>query len=108
MFDYNRIEKCDNYNNSIYYFYLHSDEPFPRLINNSPNLCNKNVCLIKDSFNVVVAPFLALAIKDLTLLDPRNFTGSVKNFLEKERFDLVIVACTTFWFTGENKLLDFD
>ena len=111
MFDYNRIESCDYYTKfpTPYYFYLHSDIPYLRLINNSKNIYDKKVCLIKDSFNNVVAPFLSLGIKDLTLLDTRYFTGSIRTFLEKEKFDLVILAYNVdAILLGESKLFKFD
>ena len=107
IFDYSRVKENDIYKSNPYYFYLHRDEAYLRLINNSPSVYKK-VCLVKDSFSVVVAPFLALGIKDLIIIDTRHFTGSIKTFLQKEKFDLVIVAYTVTSLIGENKFFDFD
>ena len=108
MFDKSRIGDNDYYTNLSYYFYLHADTPYLRLINNSQNVYEKKICLIKDSFNNVVIPFLSLGIKDLTILDSRHFTGSIRTLIEKEKFDLVIVAYYASLGSGNKKLFDFN
>ena len=108
MFSKKHIEKCDLYNENTYSYYLDGDKGYLRLINNSDYAFNKKVLLIRDSFNCVVSPFLALGIKDLTMLDLRYFNGSLKTFIEKENFDLVIIGYNAHVFSGQSKLLDFD
>lgn len=100
--------KYDYYTCHPYAFYLGDDMAYLRLINNSDYAYNKKVLLIKDSFNLVVAPFLALGIKDLTLLDTRYFTGSVRTFIEKEKYDLVLVAYNASVAPSRSDLYNFD
>ena len=92
MFNKNHLEKGNLYKIKPYECFLNGDMAYLRLINNSNYALNKKILLIKDSFSRVVAPFLALCFKDLTLLDVRHFNGSVRNLLLKEKFDLVIIA----------------
>ena len=101
MFDKHHIKIDDYYSSNPYCFYLNKDMAYLRIINNCKYPYNKKVLLIKDSFNLVVAPFLALGIKDLTLIDIRHFNGSIRTLIEKEKFDLVLIAYNTSMITGE-------
>lgn len=92
MFSEKYLEELNIYDKFTYKFYLNGDMSYLRLINNSNKAINKKVLLIRDSFNSVVSPFLSLCIKDLTMLDVRYFSGSVKTLLLKEKYDLVIIA----------------
>ena len=108
MFYKKAIEETDLYKAWKYGYYLRGNQPYLRLVNKCENTYNKKVLLIRDSFNEVVSPYLALVIKDLTMLDTRYFTGSVRTFLEKEKFDLIIIAYNASFVSGNSKLLDFD
>ena len=92
MFCEKYIDKCDYYKLIPYDYYLNGNAAYLKLINNSDKVFNKKVLLIRDSFSSVVSPFLALCIRDLTMVDPRYFNGSIKTIIEKEKFDLVIMA----------------
>lgn len=108
MFYNKHIENCNYYESNPYYYYLRRDEPYLRLINNSDFAYNKKVLLIRDSFNSVVSPFLALGIKDLTMVDTRYFSGSLRTIIEKEKYDLIMVAYNASIISDKSKLLDFD
>ena len=100
--------KRNFYKVSPYNYYLNDEMAYLRFINNSDYAYNKKVLLIKDSFNLVVAPFFALGIKDLTLLDIRYFTGSVRTFIEKGKYDLVLVAYNASVAPSRSDLYNFD
>jgi hypothetical protein len=51
----------------------------------------KKILIIKDSYVLVVAPFLALGIEDIELLDLRRFPGSLKEYVMRNQPDMVIV-----------------
>ena len=108
MFCKKHIEKCDYYEKDPYVYFLNGGQPYLQLKNNSDYAYNKKVLLIRDSFNRVVAPFLALSLKDLTLIDIRHFKGSVKTLIEKEKYDLVIIAYYVSAISNNNILFEFD
>lgn len=98
MFEYDHIYKkelfkiYDFYKKNQYAAYFGGDQGYLRLLNKSDYALNKKILLIKDSFNNVVAPFLALMVKDLTMVDVRHFNGSVRSLIANEKYDLVVVA----------------
>ena len=61
------------------------------------NLSGANILLIKDSFSVSMAPFLAAATGDLTWWDMRKNQYDVFPYIERHRFDAVVIAYTDFW-----------
>jgi len=55
---------------------------------------DKKVLMIRDSFCDTMAPFLALGVRNIMLLDIRHFTGSVKAYIAENKPDVVIVMYT--------------
>ncbi len=49
------------------------------------------VLLLKDSFGLTTAPFLATAISELDVIDLRYFNGSLEKYMEETRPDIVVV-----------------
>lgn len=57
------------------------------------HLCpdGKHITFIKDSYADSMAPYLAPAFRRIDLLDPRDFTDSLSDYIERERPDYVCV-----------------
>ena len=64
-------------------------------IENLNNSDGPHIVMIRDSYGIAVAPFLALSCSRLDLIDARasngNFNGSIINYLNTEEPDLVII-----------------
>jgi hypothetical protein len=88
---YDHINQIDYYNLNPYATYLNGGYYPVMVIHN--NLLNngKQVLLIKDSFAITVVPFMALGIETIHILDRRDFTGSVKTYIEQYKPDMVMV-----------------
>lgn len=79
---------------SAYGKILYGNQPYEKIT----NLNNKNapkVLMIKDSFGISVAPYLAESCSELMLIDVRpsngNFTGSIVNCIDSFQPDVVVV-----------------
>lgn len=64
----------------------------------------KKIMIVKDSFSVVVIPFLACAASDVFVWDMRDTDDSIYDYISKNKIDAVIVAYTDFW---KSKMYDF-
>ena len=53
--------------------------------------------MIKDSYAVPVAPFLALTTGELTCWDMRRNRARILDYIGENRFDAVIIAYTDVW-----------
>jgi hypothetical protein len=55
--------------------------------------------MIRDSFSVAVAPYMALGCSELDLIDIRptngNFTGSVRTYIKEMQPDIVIMLVSS-------------
>ncbi len=64
-------------------------------ITNLDNPDGIKILMIRDSFSLAVAPYLALSAGEIDLIDVRstngNFTGSVRSFIKQEQPDIVIM-----------------
>jgi hypothetical protein len=91
---YEQIINKNYYYLSPYDTYLYACN---QVVNIQNNLINdrKKVLLITDSFGQVVAPFLALGIENIEMLDLRQsvngYSGSVKTYIKQTKPDMVIV-----------------
>lgn len=94
LYDRSCIEKRDFYNKNPYAMYGYGDTAVMDIENMLLPPTDKKVLLIKDSFGDTLAPFLSLGIRNLMTLDVRHFTGSVKNYISKQKPDVVILMYT--------------
>lgn len=53
----------------------------------------KRVLLLRDSYANPMGPFLALGIKELSMVCLDNYTGSLRSFIEEYKPDVVMVMC---------------
>lgn len=90
LINFKLLNDIDYYNISPYAAYLYNDNPVS-LIYNSNIKDNKKVLLIKDSFSLAMAPFLALGIKDLRLIDARYYKDSIQTYIKDFNPDIVII-----------------
>lgn len=81
----------DYYNKSPYAAYNYGDRAVIRIENLDANVPAKKVLVIHDSFADAVIPFMALGIKSIESIDLRYFTGSLENYIDTSKPDLVIV-----------------
>lgn len=93
------------YNTSWHYSYLYSNFGEATITNNLKD--EPKVLLIKDSFALVVAPYLALTTGQVTLWDMRYNNNDVEQYILENDFDLVIVAYTQTSLRKSN-MFDFD
>ena len=75
---------------SAYYYYLYSNDA-PAHIKNRIQP-EGNVLLIKDSFAIVVAPYLSLTMNELTLWDMRSDPAVLSYLLEHPEIRTVVIA----------------
>lgn len=96
-YDMNEIEDKDFYNRNPYGAYNHGDRA-EIVIKNLMTTNNKKVLFIKDSFVNTVAPFIALGVKQVNIIDLRLFNGSIKKYIDKENPDIIIImySCDAF------------
>lgn len=90
LIDESRYKVKDVYNMSPYHAYSWGDNALMTVTNLKTD-SEKSVLLIHDSYGDVVSPFMALGVKKVYALDLREFTGSLRSFIEKEQPDAVIV-----------------
>ena len=101
--DWSKFEDdADLYNNSLHYAYMKDSGVVTHFRNRK--LTGANILLIKDSFSVPVMPFLALACREITWWDMRKNNDSVFEYIDRHRFDAVVIAYTDFW---RSEMYDF-
>ena len=74
--------------------YLYGNQPITQITNNNYT-DGPTVLMIRDSFSLSVAPYLALTVHRLDLIDVRkgngNFNGSIIKYIEKLKPDIVLI-----------------
>ncbi|HCT16237.1 MAG TPA: hypothetical protein DIW36_02310 [Ruminococcaceae bacterium] len=92
MFNRNYLNK-DYYNNSAYSTYINGNKTITRIKNND---CKngKKILIIGGSYNKCVVPYLSQDFESTELLDRRYFDGSILNYIDKTKPDVVLVAYT--------------
>lgn len=68
----------------------------PTWIHND-NVNGKKILIIKDSFSMVVIPFLSLATSDIAVWDMRATPEGLYDYIADNNFDVVLIAYTDFW-----------
>ena len=92
--------KC-RYGRSFYYSYLFGNDAM-QIIENKD--CNAGrILIIKDSFAQAVAPFLAMTAKELVTWDIRYNKDSLRNYIDQNHFDIVVVMYTESMINGTQK-----
>ena len=92
----NVLQEKKPYKKDYYSVYFYGATPMISVHNNLLEHKNDKILIIRDSFGCVLAPFLALGVKDVDTIDIRvwrsNFRGSVRSLIEKNLPNVVIVA----------------
>ncbi|MDR3170303.1 MAG: hypothetical protein LBU17_01600 [Treponema sp.] len=89
-----QVSKVDYYNLSPYYAYFHSFNAVASIHNNVLQ-SGKKILFINDSFGWTFIPFFACGVENIDSIDLRNFTGSVRSYIEQTKPDMVIVMYNT-------------
>lgn len=80
----------DLYKTNPYAAYTYGDQPYISIKNNKDGLKGK-VLVVGDSFAEVIVPFLAMGCEQVDRIDLRHFNGSLRNFLENNHYDVVML-----------------
>lgn len=83
------------YQDSLHYAYMKDAKAVTTIRNKAGS--GARILMIKDSYAVPVAPFLALATGELTCWDMRRNREQVLGYIGENRFDAVIIAYTDVW-----------
>ncbi len=105
-YDMSAVSTTDFYNHSVYAAYNYSERAIIRL-HNTLNTGNNKLMIVKDSFADVVAPFLALGVKDTCVVDLRFFDGSLHSLIKDEKPDTLIVLYSALELVYDDRLYDF-
>ena len=106
IYNMKRLEAEDLYSREMYGAYSYGGGPLVRF-ENKLNRNGKRLLMIHDSFSICVMPFAALSIQYLDAVDLRYFTGSLENFIDREKPDAVIIAYLQLNTGREKELYDF-
>lgn len=89
------------YEGNAYLSFLHGNPPLIQITN---RLCatGPRVLVLKDSKANIVNPYLACAVGQLDVIDPRGFRGSIRTYIEQTEPDLVII-CASGPISGSNE-----
>lgn len=90
LIDWDNIKYVDYYKSNQYSSYIYGNRPLIEIHNEMVHN-DKKILLVRDSFSEVVAPFLALENEYLSVIDLRHFNGSLKNYINQFKPDMVIV-----------------
>lgn len=100
LIDYSQLEKIDYYNKNPYAAYLWGDDELTKITNNlNPN--GKKILMIKESFSLVMIPFLIDGVSEIDLIDKRYYRNSVKEYVEQTKPDIVMMMFNALYF-GHN------
>ena len=89
------------YGPSFYYSYLFGNGPI-QIIKNE-DVDTGRILMIKDSFAQAVAPFLAMTANTLVTWDVRYNTDSLRDYIDQNNFDCVIVMYTESMINGSRQ-----
>lgn len=91
LLNMNMLYMQPSYELSQYDMYCWGDHPQLEIENKRTQNRNR-ILVLKESYGNVVIPYLALAVGEISLLDLRYFTGSVRTYIEEYNPDYVVVA----------------
>ncbi len=101
LIDWEQLQYKNYYKIDQFSSYLYGNKQLIEIKNENVHN-NKKILLLKDSFSKVVAPFLALENEYLSIIDLRNFNGSLKGYIKDYNPDLVIVMYNGSLLVDEN------
>lgn len=90
-YDMHELERKDFYGSNPYAAYNYADCSLIRIENFAPEATDTKILVVKDSFTNSVAPFLALTVKHMDIIDPRWFKGSIRSYVRETHPDIVLV-----------------
>ena len=92
FYNYAHVLGNIDYNNKqAYEAYMHGNNAVD-IITNHDNSDGKKVLMLGDSYSRTVAPFMAVGISQLELLDLRSFNGSLESYIEiNGPYDAVVI-----------------
>lgn len=79
------------YESQAYESYNHSQNAVTYFYNENVKN-NHRILLLKDSFGNTMAPFLAMTVQELCVMDLRSFNGSLQSFLKEYQPDFVLMV----------------
>ena len=94
--------KPDLYSDSYHYAYMKDVGAITRLRNETGS--GANILMIRDSYAIPVAPFLAMATGELTCWDMRKNSEKLFSYIDRHSFDAVVIAYTDLW---RDEMYDF-
>lgn len=100
MIDKEKLKK-NYFDINTYVSYIGGDFAFNRIHNNVKKNGQK-ILLLRESFSCTLLPFLSMGIEDITAIDLRHYDEmSLKELLDKNKFDLVVIAYNPSGFSEE-------
>jgi len=94
--EYGENSTLFDYEKEDYTFFLGGDQPLIEITNNSMD-DGKTIIVIKDSYANALVPWLVNNYKQVILIDPRSFEGSLNE--EIERYEADELAVVNYVFT---------
>ena len=86
----------DLYTTDLHYSYM-PDVDLNTVVQNKNINDGAKILIVRDSFSIVVVPFLSLTCSEVNMWDMRNNTESLYEYIKNNDFDMVIVAYTDYW-----------
>lgn len=103
LMDWGMLYQKPSYEVSQYSAYMWGDDGLIQ-IQNLKAENDARILIIKDSFANVVSPFLALGVKETSIIDKRVFNGSLHTYIEEFQPDLVMVCYNPNSYVGTGKI----
>lgn len=89
-----RVESVKYFGDNPYAMYAGGDYDYAQVINHQ-NRGGPHILLVRDSYACAMTPFLSLACSTLETIDLRYFQGSLTEYIQKDKPDLVLFLYTT-------------
>ena len=93
LLDYRKLSRSEN----NYHAYMSGTVMH---IENSLATNDKKILILRASFSNIIIPFLSLAVRHLDAIHPGGFPGSIRNYIEQTKPDLVIVLYNPSYISG--------
>lgn len=89
LINWSNVKYKNYYENYTYDTYVYGNQPLIEIQNEFVSN-HKKILLLRDSFSNVVEPFLALENEYVSVIDLREFDGSLKTYINQFKPDIVI------------------